>query len=301
MKRIFLTVAACGCLSACSNQTKEVSIQEETIQAPVTGQVVAEAVKDTVAVADAVSGASVKTVVALNGVILIPPQQRASVSNTMGGKIHSVNILPGQFVKKDALLATLENPEFIDLQQAYLEAQAQSEYLSREYQRQEQLSKEEAASQKKFQQSKADYLSMKSKLDASAVQLRLLGVTPEQLATNGIMPYIEVRSPLNGYVSELDINLGKYVNTGEAICEVIDKGETLICLTAYEKDLPVLEIGKPVRFKVNGMGDEWFDAVVMSIGQKIDETNRSLDVYARVKQNHPRFRPGMYVAANLEK
>ncbi len=236
-----------------------------------------------------------------NGIIMIAPEQCATISATIGGKIHSSPILPGQFVKKGSLLVTLENPEFIDLQQAYLEAGAQTEYLEQEYKRQERLSREEAASQKRFQQSKAEYLAMKSRLDAAATQLRLLGVDPTTLTSQGIIPYLELRSPISGYVSEIDFNLGKYMQAGEPICEVVDKGEPLICLTAYEKDLQNLQPGKPVQFRVNGMDGQLFEATLITVGQKVDETSRSLNVYARVKQNHPAFRPGMYVSANLQK
>jgi len=112
---------------------------------------------------------------------------------------------------------------------------------------------------------------------------------------------LEVKAPLSGYVAGLSINLGKYVNAGEPICDVIDKGETLLCLTAYEKDLADLSIGNQVQFRVNGMGKETFHAVLISIGQEVDETSRSLEMYARVKETNPRFRPGMYVSARVEK
>lgn len=163
------------------------------------------------------------------------------------------------------------------------------------------VEKWEAASQKRFQQSKADYLSMKSRLEAAAAQLTILGVLPDQLLANGIHPYLEVKSPLSGYVAAMSINLGKYVEAGQPLCDVIDKGETLLCLTAYEKDLEDLEPGRRVQFRVNGMGEQTFNATLLSVGQVVDATSRSLDVYARVKELNPRFRPGMYVTARVEK
>ena len=209
--------------------------------------------------------------------------------------------VPGDYVKKGSVVVSLENPDFITLQQTYLDAHAQTEYLEAEYKRQQRLSEQEAASQKRFQQSKADYLSMKSRQDAAAAQLAILGVSAGDLLEDGIQPYLEVKAPLSGYVAGLSINLGKYVNAGEPICDVIDKGETLLCLTAYEKDLADLSIGNQVQFRVNGMGKETFHAVLISIGQEVDETSRSLEMYARVKETNPRFRPGMYVSARVEK
>jgi len=301
MKRILIPVAAL-LLVACNRPTQP----EETAAATASDTAVLivepQATSDPTAQVDAVTSATaMPNHSSFNGTLVIPPQRHATVTLTMGGTIHGTSLLPGEYVKKGAVLVTLQNPDFIDLQQTYLDAYAQTEYLQKEYERQERLSSQEAASQKRFQQSKADYLSMKSRQDAAAAQLAILGVSAGDLLEDGIQPYLEVKAPLSGYVAGLSINLGKYVNAGEPICDVIDKGETLLCLTAYEKDLADLSIGNQVQFRVNGMGKETFHAVLVSIGQEVDETSRSLEMYARVKETNPRFRPGMYVSARVEK
>lgn len=288
-------------LAACS-QPKTDNQPALAVEPAVEETVVETIPADTASVVDAVTSATnLANHSSFNGTLVIPPQRHATVTLTMGGTVHSMSLLPGDYVKKGAVLATLENPDFINLQQSYLDAHAQTEYMKTEYERQQRLSSQEAASQKRFQQSKADYLSMKSRLEAAAAQLTLLGVQPEALQKNGIRPYLEVKSPLGGYVSALNINLGKYLNAGEPLCDVIDKEETLLCLTAYEKDLTDLTPGKQVQFRVNGMGTETFNATLLSIGQSVDADSRSLEVYARVKERNARFRPGMYVTARVEK
>ena len=213
----------------------------------------------------------------------------------------NTSLLPGQYVSKNTVIATLENPEFITLQQTYLDSHAQTEYLQAEFERQKNLSAEQAASQKKYQQSKADYLSMKSRQDAAAAQLSLLGISPETLLKDGIQPLLEVRTPISGYAANVAMNVGKYINPGEALCEIIDKSTPILCLTTYEKDLADMQTGSPVQFRVNGMGKQTFHGTVVSIGQKVDETNRSLEVYASIKETNPQFRPGMYVTAHIQK
>ncbi|MDD6210641.1 MAG: efflux RND transporter periplasmic adaptor subunit [Bacteroidales bacterium] len=239
--------------------------------------------------------------ISFNGTMIVPPSDFVTVSLTIGGIIKNTYLLPGNYVSKNTVLATIENPDFIQLQQTYLDSYAQEEYLETEYERQKALSLEQAASQKKFQQSKADYFSMKSRKDAAAAQLILLGVQPEQLLTEGIQSTLQVKAPISGYVGDILINTGKYVNVGEPLCEIIDKKSTLLRLVAYEKDLDGLRLGAEIEFKVNGMNDQIFAATVISIGQKIDEVSRSLDVYARVKDKNIQFRPGMYVTARLKK
>jgi cobalt-zinc-cadmium efflux system membrane fusion protein len=281
--------------AACSSNKENQSAEE-----PATA-VAEEVVPDTAQVDAVTSATSKPNQVSFNGTMVIPPQRMATVSLTMGGVVKSTSLLPGESVRQGAVLATLENPDFIALQQTYLDSHAQTEYLSAEYQRQKALSAEQAASQKKFQQSKADYLSMKSRMEAAAAQLNLLGVTPETLLQQGIQPYLQVKAPINGYVADVEMNVGKYMNAGDPLCEIVDKSHTLLRLTTYEKDLADMKVGNPVQFRVNGMGKTVFKATLISIGQKVDENTRSVEVYARVDTVNGQFRPGMYVTARIMK
>ena len=250
---------------------------------------------------DGTTAATAVNKVSFNGTLIIPPQNFASVTMLMGGIIRSTNLLPGSYVKKGTLLATLDNLDFISLQQTFLESQAQTEYLKSEYNRQLVLSKEEVASVKKLEQSKADYLSMKSKMEAAAAQLSLLGISTQSLLKNGITPALEIKAPVNGYIGKVKVNVGKYLNEGDILCEIINKQETLLRLTTYEKDLKDIRLGAKVWFRVNGMGTKTFEAKLISIGQEVDETSRSLEVFAKVISEDPTFRPGMYVTAQIEK
>lgn len=297
-KIIFWSVALL--LAACSpSENKQtVSVPDEQ---PVELSDVATGSQDTLSVDAVTSATAIANPSSFNGTLIVPPQHFATVTLSMGGLVKELSVLPGSYVHKGTLLGTLENPDFIDLQQTYLDSRAQLEYLEAEYQRQQNLSREAAASQKKFQQAKADYLSMKSRLQASAVQLRLLGVDVETLSGGGIRPYIEVKSPVSGYISNVQANLGKYLNVGEPLCDVIDKSRTMLRLVAYEKDIEGMKVGSRIQFRVNGLGKATFHATLVSIGQQVDDTNRSIELYATVLDTSPLFRPGMYVSARMEK
>lgn len=295
MKKIFYPVLLLV-LAACKNPEQT---SETIVPAPAIADIPTYTVTTQV---DGITSATSKpNQVSFNGTIVLPPQRQATVALTMGGVVKHTSLLPGQQVRQGALLATLENPDFIALQQTYLDSHAQAEYLQAEYERQKTLSTEQAASQKKFQQSKADYLSMKSKLEATAAQLTLLGIVPEELLKSGIQPLLQVKAPISGYISDVAMNIGKYIQPGEALCEVIDKSAPLLCLTTYEKDLADMKVGSPVQFRVNGMGKTVFKATLVSIGQKVDEVSSSLEVYARIDDVNQQFRPGMYVTARIQK
>jgi len=290
---IFLLIALF--LISCGEEVKTMALVEETLPVAVINDEEIAGNPDQPDLSDVIADE-----LYLNGTLVLPPQNFASVTLLMGGAVHATHLLPGEYVKKGSTIALLENIEFINLQQTFLEAAAQEEFLEAEYNRQKKLSEQEAASKKRYQESKAEYLSVKSRREAAAAQLRLLDISPEQIVKEGISPYLTVKAPISGYVTGMKLNIGKHFQVGESICEIVDKGEVILNLTVYEKDLPYLNVGEKLCFLVNGIPDD-FDATLFSIGQEVDTSSRSLEVYAKVQGTHALFRPGMYVTARVNK
>ena len=254
------------------------------------------------AVVDAVTSAThVANSPTFNGVLTLSPRQQASITSTHSGRIHSLHIVPGQSVYKGQVICTLDDPEFIELQQTYLECSAQLEYLQREYERQHVLAKEQAASQKVHEQSRADYLTMQSRAAAASAKLQALGISPQNVRAHGIQHYLPLTAPISGYATHITAHLGQYLEAGTPVCDVISSHAPLIQLTVYEKDLALMKVGGRLSFRVNGMGKTNFHATIQSIDRSVDKTDYSIKVYAQVTDADPSFRPGMYVRAKLSK
>lgn len=297
MKKILLPIAALLC--ACSS-APTAPASTAASEAAATDSIAAAPAEEPVSEVDAASGAtSVPNEPTFNGILVLPPQSRATVTLTMGGSIRSTTLLPGAYVKQGTVLATLENPEFIALQQSYLDSHAQYEFLRTEFLRQQTLAREEASSQKRFQQSKAEYLSMRSRMDAAAAQLALLGVDTTRLLAGGIIPYLDIKAPISGYAADVKMNIGRHFDVGEPLCEIVNKSDMMLRLTAYEKDLANLRAGDRVEFRVNGIEGETFHGVITMVGQQVNNENRSIDVYVRIEGQNPQFRPGMYAMARI--
>ena len=300
MKSYFVYLTAALMMAACSGGNSSDVDSQTSDSVNKSDSVEIKANADSVGIDGVSSATNVANSPTFNGVIMVSPQQNATVSLTMGGKVHSLKVMPGQAVARGQVIASIDNPEYIDLQQTYLDAFAQTEYLEKEYKRQSDLSANDASSQKKMQQSKAEYLSMHSRLSAAASRLKTLGVNPASVKLNGIQPYLLVKAPINGFVTNLNVNLGKYLDAGEPICDVINKSQPLIQLTVYERELNLMRVGRPVEFRVNGMGKKTFNAQIVSIDQSVDAKDYSIKVYAKVMASNSDFRPGMYIRAKLK-
>ena len=300
MKSYFVYLTAALMMAACSGGNSSDVDSQTSDSVDKSDSVEIKANADSVGIDGVSSATNVANSPTFNGVIMVSPQQNATVSLTMGGKVHSLKVMPGQAVARGQVIASIDNPEYIDLQQTYLDASAQTEYLEKEYKRQSELSANDASSQKKMQQSKAEYLSMHSRLSAAASRLKTLGVNPASVKLNGIQPYLLVKAPINGFVTNLNVNLGKYLDAGEPICDVINKSQPLLQLTVYERELNLMRVGRPVEFRVNGMGKKTFNAQIVSIDQSVDAKDYSIKVYAKVMASNSEFRPGMYIRAKLK-
>src|SRR5690606_36905728 len=146
------------------------------------------------------------------GMIDVPPANRASISPYFGGYVKEIDLLTGQRVKKGQVLFTIENPEFVQMQQDFLEAKGELVYLSADYERQKSLSKDNVTSQKNFLKAQSDYTVTKVRFESLRKKLELMNINPNKLTIDNIRTKINVTSPIDGYVTKMDVTRGAYLN-----------------------------------------------------------------------------------------
>lgn len=234
----------------------------------------------------------------VNGTLDVPPQQLVSISAPMGGFLKSSELLQGKHVNKGQVIATLQDPAYIQLQQDYLEAVSQQEYLKAEYERQEELSKENINALKTLQQARANYQSMQAKAGGLKAKLKLVNINPDQLDRANIQSVINLYAPISGYVTEVNVNLGKYVNPADVMFEIVDTEHLHAELTVFEKDVPLLKVGQKVRFILANETAERM-ATVYLIGREIS-ADRTVRVHCHLDKEDKNLLPGMYLTAFVE-
>lgn len=242
---------------------------------------------------------NLSSTVQVNGVLDVPPQNLVTVSALMGGFVKSTDLLQGMKVKKGEVLATIQNPDFIQIQQDYLDNKSKLKFAEQEYKRQEELVKDNVAAQKIFQQVSADYNSLKAIQSGLSEKLSILGINPASVENGKITSIISIVSPINGYVTTVNVNIGKYVNPQDVICEVVNTEHLHVELTVFEKDLNKIQIGQKVRFYLANEGGKERTATVYLINKKIDP-DRSVRVHAHLDKEEPSFVPGIYLKAAIE-
>ncbi len=239
---------------------------------------------------------NLKSTLKVNGQLELPPQNKADVSAIAAGKISSIRVRSGQYVKKGTPLAYLQNTDFIEWQQSFLEVEAELVYLNKEWKRQEELVTKQIAPQKQLDKITSERAIAQAKLKGIQSRLKLLGIPNP---TGELVNSIAVRSPLNGYVREIKANTGGFVNPDQSLFEIVDNHHLHIDLKVFEKDLAYIKNGQKIQFSLQSQPNEVMDAYIFAIGRALDEEERTVAVHAEIKEEKSNLLPGMFVEARI--
>ncbi len=245
----------------------------------------------------------------VNGSLTVPPGQQVSVATPYGGILKSANLLAGTPVRQGQTLAVLENPEFIRIQQEYLETVSQLTYQQQEYDRQRELSRENVGALKTLQQATAQLGTLRARVGGLRQQLALLGLNPAKLTPETITRTISVRAPIGGTLTQVNVNRGSYVAANDVLFEIMNTAGLLAELTVFEGDLARMQVGQRVRISVVGVPGERTGRIKL-INREVNP-DRTVKVYASLDNPASSTlrpgdstlglaRPGTFVKAAIE-
>jgi len=235
----------------------------------------------------------------VNGVVDVPPQNIVSVSFPLGGYLKTTELLPGMQVRRGQVIARIEDPALVQLQQDYLVAKARLPYLEADFQRQKTLNESKVSADKVYQQVSADYAAQKALVSGLAAKLRLVNINPDRLSDTQIMRNVPLYSPINGYVSKVNVNIGKYVNPADVLFELINPADLHAALTVFEKDLPYVRPKQEVKLFFVEDPDIAYDAEVLLVTKNVDD-NRSALVHCHFETQPKQLLPGMFLKAKIQ-
>jgi len=234
----------------------------------------------------------------VSGTVCASPQSQASVCVPMGGFIKKSYLIPGNAVRKGQVLAVVENQDFVDIQQNYLEAKDKLEYVAADYRRQHELYKSDVTSQKNLQQITSEYKTLQAQKQAYRQKLQMIGINPARLTANNIRSSVNIVSPISGFVKTVNINLGKYVAPSDILFEIANSNDLFLELTLFDKDADKVSNGQSIHFFINNETEQ-HEAVIYQTGKSIGE-DKTYKVYARISSKCKNILPGMYVNALIE-
>lgn len=256
--------------------------------------------KSAAIVSESLQKRNISATINVNGVIDVPPQNLVSVSMPLGGYLKNTKLLPGMFVQKNEIIAVMEDQQYIQLQQEYLTTQSKLFFAEKEYERQRDLNQNKASSDKVFQMAEAEYKNLRITVNALAEKLRLIHINPKLLSEKTISKSVNIYSPINGFVSKVNVNIGKYVNPADILFELINPADIHLNLKVFEKDISGLYIGQKLVAYTNNQPDKKHPCEILLISKDISSEEHSAEVHCHFKQYDKTLLPGMYMNAVIE-
>ncbi|MCF6351372.1 MAG: efflux RND transporter periplasmic adaptor subunit [Cyclobacteriaceae bacterium] len=237
-----------------------------------------------------------------NGSIDVPPEGKATVSTFYAGYVKSISLLPGDKVKKGQAVLTLENPEYLEMQQAYLEAQSKLAYLKADYERQKTLNSEKIASNKRFMKAESDYKVTLIGYKTLGKKLEMMNINPRKISASNLTSIITLYAPISGFITKVDARKGTLLTPSTEAFEIINTGHIHLELRAFEKDVLKIKQGQPIIFKIPANGDIIYEAEVHLVGKKVAGESRVVEIHGHLKNEDESstFLPGMYIEAKIE-
>lgn len=238
-------------------------------------------------------------VIQLNGKFEVMPENTFTVSSPMAGFVRQIKWMPGMKVTKGQTLVRLEEKEYIQLQQDYLSAKNALAFAKLDYDRQSELSKNQAASEKVLQLAEEKVRQNQILVKSLGEKLKLIHINPATLSADNMTSEIIIAASTSGTITDVLVNSGKYVQAGEEMIRMIDNNGAKLVLKAFEKDLPYLKTGQKLLAFPNGRADQKMsgriDYIVNSIGDQ-GFTN----IICSLENITAEIMPGMYMNAEVE-
>ncbi|MEV4883950.1 efflux RND transporter periplasmic adaptor subunit [Chitinophaga ginsengisegetis] len=233
------------------------------------------------------------------GSVDVPPQSLISVSFPLGGYLKSTTLLPGSPISKGQVIAVMEDPAYVQLQQDYLTAKARMQYLATDMQRQRELSEADATSKKSYQLALSEYNTQEVMIQSLAAKLRIIHINPDKLSPGTISGVVPIYAPINGYVSKVNVNIGKYVNPADVLFELVNPDDIHAAITVFEKNINSFKKGMHGKVSLVDKPDEWYDVETILVTRNVDE-NRSGVLHCHFEKQMLHLLPGMFLNAVFE-
>ncbi len=235
------------------------------------------------------------------GMLDVPPENKVTVSVYFGGYVKDIRLLPGQKVSKGQQLFVLENPDYVQVQQDFLETKSKLSYLKQDFERQKSLSADNVSSQKTASKAESDYRMAYAQFESLKKKLSLMNMDPSKVSETNLRSTITVSAPISGYVTAVPISKGMFLNPSDVALTITNGSIIHVELTVFEQDLSAIAIGQEVKFRLQKDAREYL-AVVHLINQAIDPVKRTINVHCDLKTESQAalFIPGMYVDAEIE-
>jgi len=234
-----------------------------------------------------------------SGELEVAPQHKADISSVIGGIVKNIYVIEGDEVKKGKILARIEHPDIIQMQQDYINNLNSLQFLEQEYNRRKILYEEKVGSGKEFQKVTAEYKNSKANLKAQKMKLKMLGLNVSSIEKGNLYSTVNIVSPFNGKVGKVETNIGAYAAPLTKLIEVVNNDELHADVMVFEKDVSKVKVGQLLNFTTSSLPGQEFTGKIHAISPVFEENPKAIHVHAEIKNKNKILIPGMYIHGQI--
>ncbi|WJJ96406.1 efflux RND transporter periplasmic adaptor subunit [Algibacter luteus] len=235
-----------------------------------------------------------------NGALEVPPQNEAAITSVVGANVVSIKVIEGDKVNKGQVVAYLSHPNIIKMQTDYLNAFSNSNFLKKNYERQQKLYDSGVGSGANFQKAEAEYDASKAMVNGLEAQLRLLNINTSSVRNGTIAQSISLRSPIDGFVQKVEVKTGQYVEPQTELFEIVNTHHVHADLMVFEKDVYKVKKGQKVTFTIQSIPDTELIAEIYSVSKTFEDNPKAVHVHAEIENKKGNLIPGMYIQGKIQ-
>ena len=217
------------------------------------------------------------------------------------GRVTAIRADVGQSVKAGVVLAQMASPDFGQAQADAARAAVDAQLTQKSLARQKELLAAGVIARKDFEQAEAEAARAQTEVARAQARSRLYG------GGNGFNQQLGLVSGINGIVVERNLNPGQELRPDQsgvgvpAPFVVSDPTSLWVQIDARERDVGSLRAGSNFDLVVPSLPNEKFVGKVVTSGDAIDPTTRTIKVRGEVANPDRRLKAEMLATARLER
>jgi len=227
------------------------------------------------------------------------PDRHAEVGTLVSGRIAQVHVNVGDSVDAGTPLLDVDSPEVGRARAEFIRASAELEVARAAAAREEQLLEQRATSKREVEIAQGALKTARARFSAAQALLATLGASGRPETAPEKAARVVLTSPVTGTVVARDAHVGRAVEPGGTLVEIVDLSELWLLADVYERDLRLVAEGQDVQVSVQAYPDNSFGGVVDLIAGTIDERTRAAKVRVVLANPDGRLRPGMFATARI--
>lgn len=210
----------------------------------------------------------------------IAANEIVEVRSEADGIVQEIKFEEGQPVEQGQLLVRLDESKFAA---AVAEDEANLRLSRANYDRAEQLRREQLISQQEFDQAKSSF-------DSSAASVEL---------NKRLLKDARIFAPFAGIVGVRRVSPGQVINKNSTLTWIVDLDPVKVEFDVPERFLSQVQTNQQISVSVAAYPNRKFEGKVFFISPFVDLTNRTALVKAEIPNPKGELKPGMFANLNL--